>query len=307
MLTYIVLMGLLFIFCMSLFTVYNEWKEYKKRKLLKRINILPAKQPVPKKEKRFNLKGRFKLDELEALIISAGINISPEKLLLICLYIGALFFVLCVLIGINLFVSFFFALLGSFIPIFYLRILRNRREQAVLEQLPDAIDMIVRALRAGQSVDNALRNVGNNFLPPFGQEIRLVYEEIAMGIPFDNAMRNLEQRFSRLADIKMFCTAFIIQREAGGNLADILENLSNTLRQRIELKMQVKALTAEGKASAIVIACIPIFFAIITWLVNPDYITLLWTNPIGRKFLLAAVILDGVGLYVMRRLTRMEI
>jgi len=303
----IIVLLLLFIFCISLFTIYDEWKEFKKRKLLKRINITLVKQLGSDKEKKFKLKGRFKLDELESLIISAGVNISPENLLLICLCSGSLFFALCILIGINLFVSFFLVLLGSFLPIFYLRILRNRREQAVLDQLPEAIDMIVRALKAGQSVDNALRNVGNNFPPPFGQEIKLVYEEIAVGIPFDNALRNLEQRFSRLADIKMFCTAFIIQREAGGNLSDILENLSNALRQRIELKMQVKALTAEGKASAVVIASIPLCFALITWLVNPGYITLLLTTPIGKKFLLTAVVLDGLGLYIMRKLTRVEI
>lgn len=303
----IVVSFLLFIFCMSLFIIYDEWKEFKKRKLLKRINIASAKQSGSNKEKKFKLKGRFKLDELESLIISAGVNISPENLSLICLCSASLFFVLCILIGVNLFVSFFFVLLGLFLPIFYLRILRNRREQAVLDQLPEAIDMIVRALKAGQSVDNALRNVGNNFPPPLGQEIKLVYEEIAVGIPFDNALRNLEQRFDRLADIKMFCTAFIIQREAGGNLSDILENLSNTLRQRIELKMQVKALTAEGKASAVVIASIPLCFALITGLVSPGYITLLLTTSIGKKFLLTAAVLDGLGLYIMRKLTRVEI
>ena len=302
----IIVMFLLFIFFMSLFIIYNEWKEYKKRKLLKRINILPARQPSADKEKKFNLKGRFKLDELQSLIISAGLDISPETFLLICLGCGSLFFIPCMLLGINIFVSFFLVLFGSFIPVFYLRILRNRREQAVLDQLPEAIDMIVRALKAGQSVDNALRNVGNNFSPPLGQEIRLVYEEIAMGIPFDNAMRNLEQRFIRLADIKMLCTAFIIQREAGGNLTDILENLSNTIRQRVELKMEVNALTAEGKTSAIVIASIPLIFALITGIVNPGYITLLWSTPLGKKFLITAIILDGLGLYIMRKLTRIE-
>ena len=302
----IIVMFLLFIFFMSLFIIYNEWKEYKKRKLLKRINILPARRPSADKEKKFNLKGRFKLDELQSLIISAGLDISPETFLLICLGCGSLFFIPGVLMGINFFVLLFFVLLGAFIPVFYLRILRNRREQAVLDQLPEAIDMIVRALKAGQSVDNALRNVGNNFSPPLGQEIRLVYEEIAMGIPFDNAMRNLEQRFIRLADIKMLCTAFIIQREAGGNLTDILENLSNTIRQRVELKMEVNALTAEGKTSAIVIASIPLIFALITGIVSPGYITLLWSTPLGKKFFITAIILDGLGLYIMRKLTRIE-
>ncbi len=300
---------LLIIFCISLVIIYNDWKKFKREKLLKRFNISSARLPSPNKNKgkEVTLKERLKLRGLESLSISAGVDIPPEKFLIICLCIGFFFFAFAILIGTPFLVSFFALLVGFFLPIFYLIILRHRREQAVLDQLPDAIDMIVRALRAGQSVDSAFRNVANSFPPPLGKDIGRVYEEIAIGIPFDRAMRNLEQRFSRLADITMFCTAFIIQREAGGNLADILENLSNTLRQRIELKMQVRALTAEGKISAIVIATIPLCFALITGLVNPSYIRLLWTTPLGKKFLLAAAVLDALGLYIMRRLTKVEV
>ena len=145
---------------------------------------------------------------------------------------------------------------GGGIPSLYLMNLRRKRETALVKQLPDAIDMIVRALRAGQSVDQSLVEVGRGMPEPVGEEIHTIYDEMAMGLPFETALRNFERRFARLADVKILCAAFIVQRETGGNLTKILGGLADTIRERFKLRMQVRALTAEGRTT--------------TWVLGPD-------------------------------------
>jgi len=128
-----------------------------------------------------------------------------------------------------------------------------------------------------------------------------------MGLPFETAIRNFEEKFPRLSDVKILCTAFIVQRETGGNLTGILQGLSKALRDRLKLRMEVRAMTAEGRTTALVIGLIPFVFGFITWLLSPSYINMLFHTSAGRKILLLALSLDVLGLYFMKKLVKVEV
>jgi tight adherence protein B len=192
-------------------------------------------------------------------------------------------------------------------PFVYLVRRRKKREEALVQQVPDALDMIVRALRVGQSVDGALKEVGRVFAPPIGIEIRTIYEEMAMGLPFEKALDNFERRFPHVTDVKILCTAFTIQRETGGNLTRILQGLSTTIRERFTLKRQVRTLTAEGRTSAKILGILPLVFGGIVWILNSDYIRQLFVHPAGRKMLLYAAVSAILGFIFMRLMTKIEV
>jgi tight adherence protein B len=156
-------------------------------------------------------------------------------------------------------------------------------------------------------VDGALKEAGRGFPPPIGVEIPRIYDEIAMGLPFEQALGNFERRFPHVSDIKILCAAFIIQRETGGNLIRILQGLSTTIRERFNLKRQVRTLTAEGRMSAKVLAVLPLAFSGIVWLLNADYIRPLFVHPAGRKLLLFAAVSVALGFVVMHVMTKIEV
>jgi len=303
---------LFFLFFASLFFLYLEQRRSRKHRLLMRLKVQSGQGSGRRLEvlggglRRF-LERFINIGWFEALILAADVNISIEKFLIITLSMGVVFLLPCLFAATNIFVMAFFAGVGMSCPALYLVYLRRKREEALLKQLPDAIDMIIRALRAGQSVDRALRDVGGHLSPPMGPEIRAIYDGIAMGLPFETAIRNFEAGFPRLSDVKILCTAFIVQRETGGNLTGVLEGLSKAIRERLKLRMQVRAMTAEGRATALVIGLIPVVFALVTWLLSPGYINMLLHASLGRKILLIALSLDVLGLYLMKKLVRVEI
>ncbi len=196
---------------------------------------------------------------------------------------------------------------GLLAPTVVLRILKVRRDEALIRQLPEAIDTIVRSLRAGQSVDAAILEVAHGLPPPIGVEFRTVHEEMAMGLPFETVLKNLQRRFSRLSDVRILCVTFIIQRETGGNLTEILAGLAATIRERFTLKRQVRAATAEGRATALILGIMPMAFAGLTWVMKPDYVGVFLYDPLGRKLFMAAILLELAGFLLMRALSRVKL
>lgn len=250
--------------------------------------------------------GVVDLARLETLLTSADVAVAPERFLILSMLLGLIFFLATYVVTRNIAGAFIFMALGAWLPVLIPIVKRRQRDDALVRQMPDTLDMIVRALRVGQSVDNALKEAGRNCPAPLGTEIRTVYEEVALGIPFAVALRNFEARFVRLADVKLMTTAFIIQRETGGNLTQVLANLSDLIRERDSLKRQVKALTAEGRSSAMILGLLPIAVGGFFWFAKPLYIAPLFSHPIGRKMLIAAVLMEIAGFVVMRLMTRIE-
>lgn len=197
-------------------------------------------------------------------------------------------------------------LLFSLAPLMFVRRARARRLARIEEQLPEAADFIARALRAGHSFTNVLQIVGNELPEPLSGEFRVAREEINYGVPMSEALHNMASRIP-LTDLRYLIIAILIQRETGGNLAEILGNISNIIRARLKLAAQVRVLSAEGRMSAWILGLLPFGVSGMLFLINPDYIKLLWSDPSGIKLLWYALAMIVFGVIWLRKIIRIRI
>jgi tight adherence protein B len=315
-----ILLVLVFLFFgISVYYLIKDREALEKEKRLKRFEIEggnlgnqePGDGAVRRERPRSALErllGRFlDLAALESLVLAADVHVSLGRLLTLSLGIGILFIIPIMVILKNPFAVFAALAVGVALPFLYLMYRKKKREEALVEQLPDALDMIVRALKVGQSVDGTLQEAARSFPPPIGPEIKTVYDEMAVGLPFEKAFRNFEKRFPRVPDVKILVTAFIIQRETGGNLTSVLDGVARTVRQRFQLKRQIRVLTAEGRTTALILGLLPVGFLVVAWIFNPNYIGLLFNHPLGKKLLLLAVLFEAAGFAVMRIMSRIKV
>ena len=198
------------------------------------------------------------------------------------------------------------ALLFALVPLILVRRARVRRLARIEEQLPEAADFIARALRAGHSFTNVLQIVGNELAEPLSGEFRIAREEINYGVPMSEALHNMAARIP-LTDLRYLIIAVLIQRETGGNLAEILGNISQIIRGRLKLAAQVRVLSAEGRMSAWILGLLPFGVAAVLLLINPNYIKPLWTDPAGIQLLWYALAMITFGVIWLRKVIRIRI
>ena len=187
----------------------------------------------------------------------------------------------------------------------YVRFKRTKRLQLFEEQFPEAIDLIARALRAGHALTTGLGMVADEIPAPVGQEFRRLYDEQNFGMSLPEAMRAMARRVPVL-DARFFVTAVLTQREAGGNLSEVLDNLASVMRERFKLKRQVRVASAHGRISAWVLSCLPPVLAAMLFLLSPDFMSVLWEDPWGVQLLLVAGVLQVIGAVIISRLVRIE-
>jgi tight adherence protein B len=180
------------------------------------------------------------------------------------------------------------------------------RREAVLRALPNAIDTVARGLRAGQSMDAALAEAARRTPAPVGEELERCVRSIDLGIPFEAAIRRLVAVDERLPELRLVTSALSMQRETGGRLVPLLDAVAHTLRERVTFARRVRALAAEARATGRVVGALPLVFAGATWLARPDYIRVLFEEPLGQACLGLAVAFELVGLFLLRRLARVE-
>jgi tight adherence protein B len=195
---------------------------------------------------------------------------------------------------------------GLFLPYFTLRMIRGGRQKKFGAQFPDAIDVIVRSLRAGHPVPIAVNMVAREMPDPIGSEFGLVADEITYGADLETAMRNLYSRVGQ-DDLPLFVTAVAIQGSTGGNLGEILENLSSVIRQRFKMRRKVRALAAEGRASALILSSLPILMFGVVQLVAPDFYGSVWQYDITKVILGLAICWMLVGNLAMYKLVNFKI
>lgn len=200
------------------------------------------------------------------------------------------------------------ALCGACMGIPFAMLLRARKErlEKVEEQLPEAADFIARALRAGHSFTNVLQMVGTELPDPLAGEFRGAHEEINYGVPLNEALHNLADRIP-LTDLRYLVIAVLIQRESGGNLAEILGNISHIIRERLKLVAQVRVLSAEGRMSAWILGLLPFAVSGVMMVSNFAYISMLWTHPVGVKLLWYAAGMIMFGVLWLRRLIHIRV
>jgi len=194
---------------------------------------------------------------------------------------------------------------GAVLPYFYVARTRQTRLRRFEELFPGAVDLMGRAIRAGHPFTSGLKMVADESAEPVAGEFRRTFEEQRFGIPIEDTLISLADRIP-LADVRIFVTALLIQREVGGNLAEILDNLSGIIRERFTLARQVRVLTAEGRISMYVLGILPIGVGIFVFYSTPNYVMTLFTNPIGHYLLGGAALLQVAGWIWMRRITEVD-
>ena len=244
---------------------------------------------------------------LHYFLVSAGLRVSPLTFVMIpAVLAGAVGTLILVLTGQALFAgAVAAALLGA--PAFYILWKREQMRKKIVMEMPDAVGMVTRALGIGMSVDAALKEAADNLDSPLGTEIKIIYREMAVGIPFTQAFQGFAGRYPSLPDVRLFCTAFVLQRETGGDLVSLLQSLSATIQDRFSFKRQIRAYTAEARMSALIISFLPIGFALVAWLTNPGYIEKLTATGLGRGMVYGAVFLEIAGFVVMRKMAQVKI
>ncbi len=183
---------------------------------------------------------------------------------------------------------------------------RKRRLKAFAAQMPEAMDMLARALRAGQSLAAGIGLVGKEMPSPLGKEFARVFEEQNLGLALEESLRDLTDRVPNM-DLKFFATAVILQKQTGGDLAEILEKIATLIRQRFQIYGQVQALTAEGRLSGVVLMILPILLFFAMYYLNPDYVMVLFTDPLGKRMLLFAVLMQVLGALVIRKVVNIKV
>jgi tight adherence protein B len=195
---------------------------------------------------------------------------------------------------------------GAFLPFGYVAFMRGRRSRKLSEQLPDALDMMARSLRAGHALSSSFKLVAAEMPSPINTEFARAFEEQNLGMPFERAVAQMTKRAPDNRDLKIFAVSVIVQKETGGNLVEIIEKIAETIRARYRFYGKLRSLTAEGRMSCYILAALPIATGIFIGFTNPEYTSLLFTDPIGHAALAYAAITWAVGLLWMRRMMKVE-
>lgn len=198
------------------------------------------------------------------------------------------------------------AIFGGVMPLMWLVFRRKRRLSKFAQQLPDALELIARALRAGHSLAAGFHLVAEEMSEPISKEFSRVFEEQNLGIPLEEALLSCTERVPNL-DLKFFTTAIILQRQTGGDLAEILDKIGHLIRERFQIWGQVQALTGEGRLSGIVLLALPPVLFITVYRMNPDYMMTLFTDDLGKKMLIGGVISQIIGALVIRKIVNIKV
>jgi tight adherence protein B len=189
----------------------------------------------------------------------------------------------------------------TFVPFMYVRVMKSRRLRKFEEQFPEAIDLVGRALRAGHAFTTGLAMAAEEIPAPVGEEFKLLYDRQNFGMPLPEALRALADRVP-LLDARFFVTAVLTQRETGGNLREVLDNLATVIRDRFKVKRQVRVVTAHGRITGWILAALPPSLAGVLCLVSPEHMKLLVTDSLGQQMLAVALVLQVAGTLVIRKL-----
>jgi len=243
---------------------------------------------------------------LSLMFEQARVSMSVGKFLSICVGLGVGATFLCDYAGISLLIAPVVGAAFSGLPFFWLSFRRKRRLNKFAAQLPDALELIARSLRAGHSLAAGFQLVSSEGSDPIAEEFGRVFEEQNLGIPFEEALENLAKRIPNL-DLKFFVTAIVLQRQTGGDLAEILDKIGRLIRERFKIWGQVQALTGEGRLSGIVLLSLPPVLFITVYRMNPEYIELLFTDDLGKKMLMFGIVSQLVGALVIRKIINIRI
>jgi tight adherence protein B len=243
---------------------------------------------------------------LTRLVDQSGVQTTPSAIMLSSAGAAIAGAALAVWLSKNPFVAPVAAVVGLLAPCAWLARKRSTRVAKFEEQFPDALDLMARAIKAGHAFQTALGMVADEVAAPVGPEFRQTFDQQNFGLPLREALNNLSERLP-LLDVRFFVTAVTIQRESGGNLSEILENLAHVVRERFKIRRQVRTHTAHGRFTGYVLLALPAALAMALSTISPDSMQLLFREPMGQMMLVGAVVLQTIGFIWIRQVIKIEV
>jgi tight adherence protein B len=247
-----------------------------------------------------------RVHQVDRLVLQSGVRLNVASFLGLTLAGGVAGLILSRVLHLPAWIAIIVVVAVAWLPTFYVYAAKARRLHTIEAQLPDALDLMGRAMRAGHAFTGSLKMVGDEMPEPIASEFRLTFDEINYGIPLQDALTNLATRVPS-TDLRYFVIAVLIQRETGGNLAELLDNISALIRARLKLLGTIRVLSAEGRLSAWILTVLPFVLAAVINLINPDFMALLWKDPTGLKMVGGALALMIVGVLWMWRTIRIRV
>ncbi len=258
-----------------------------------------------------NLPGKLeefvsKFLNLRTYIEQAGMTVSPQKIIFMSIGLGFSTGLIAAILSPFKAVVPVVALIFGFMPILYVIWMRKRRLQKFSAQLPETLELVSRALRAGHSLPAGIQLVAEQMADPIGPEFARCYEEQNLGIPLEEALEEMTNRVPNV-DLRFFATAIILQRTTGGDLSEILEKIGRLIRERFQIFGQIAALTGEGRLSGIVLLALPPVLFLTMLKLNYDYIMMLFEDPLGQQMLIGAIVMQLIGAFVIKKIIDIKV
>lgn len=262
------------------------------------LSEIPALNRLLSKSARISVLQRF--------LSQGALNIRAGKFLMICLFCAAIAGLLAFLWTNTLLAALAFAAMGGALPFGYASWQRSRRFHRFEDLFPEAIDLLARAVRAGHAFTTALEVIATEISEPVSGEFRKLFDEQKFGLPIRDALLNFAERMP-LLDVKFFVTAVMLQRETGGNLAEILDKLSYVIRERFKILRQVRVYTAQGRLTMMILMGLPPALVIMMMFINRDFIWVLFTDPLGHILIAIGAVLQVIGFLMIRRIIQIQV
>jgi len=252
------------------------------------------------------LKRSSRISALQRLLSQADMNTRAGSFLLVCFASAAILSAVVLFWAQSGMFAWAAGLIGFFLPYSYASYRRTKRFDKFEELFPQAIDTLARAVRAGHAFTTALELIANEVNEPVAGEFRKLFEEQKFGMPVRDALVNLTERVP-LVDVKFFVTAVMLQRETGGNLAEILDNLSYVIRERFKILRQVRVFTAQGRLTMLLLMALPPLVVIVMLLFNPGFVRPLFAEPLGHTLIVIGITLQTVGYFIIRKIIQIQV
>jgi len=247
-----------------------------------------------------------RISAMQDSLMQAGMKLRAGNFLLLCLLCGAGAGLAALLASKNVAIAWAALVVGAFLPYAFVSYRRQKRFEKIEELFPDAIDTLARAVRAGHAFTTALEMISNEVSEPLAGEFRQLFEEQKFGMPVRDALMNLTERVP-LMDVKFFVTAVMLQRETGGNIAEILGNLSSVIRERFKIQRQVRVYTAQGRLTMALLMAMPPTVVAILAVFSPEFVHPLFYDKIGHTLLVASITLQTAGYFVIRKIIQIQV
>ena len=252
------------------------------------------------------LRRSARVSAIQESLLQAGMKYRAGNFLVLCLVCGVVAGFAILIWSRNPAIAWAGIIIGAFLPYSFVSYRRQKRFEKIEELFPEAIDTLARAVRAGHAFTTALEMISNETSEPLASEFRQLFEEQKFGMPVRDALMNLTERVP-LVDVKFFVTAVMLQRETGGNLAEILDNLSYVIRERFKIQRQARVHTAQGRLTMAVLMGMPPIVVAVLEIFSPEFVYPLFHDPIGHALLVVSLSLQTIGYFVIRKIIKIQV